>query len=965
MPSDTMTSLCTVLAQEHPQFYHFLESHRVGKGKAHTMTGMDPYKGNWSIADDEYPRFLDLFHEWHFVKGKRALPLVEQPRPNQSKPLLIDLDFHYKFEDKLNRRFTDAMIRNFCKRIADAWDHFFDLKDSYKTLCFFVMLRPQPYNVKKEKIKDGIHIVCPDLTVTNDNWNVVRKYLLEKNAVSDVFASTGYTNSPHDILDKTMGGQQGWMFYGASKMDVAAYQLKNVLLYDTTTKEWEEEEGSNYDERELLNVLSVRYQIDDEKIQVREGLHETYEQYLNPTPVQADQSQQIVQTAAGLTAASDPAVATLTSLYATHDDSGIIRKLVMECLSEDRAENHDSWMRVGWCLHNIAKTEEMFDLWIDFSKQKCPSKWLDHRSREQYNLKRDWNTGMRMVGDGLRLTEKSLYKWARDDNLEVYTRILKENISAYISTTTDATHYHIALLLQKMYGSTYIASVSPRDTDWYHYDDALNMWRQLNQGMELRQKICTEVADQIQHACSYAGGKTFTTNDPVMKKFYAEKQQCLLAMQIKLYNYSFGSSVMSMCSQIFCEPDFEQKLNTNPFLFCCSNGILELRHKNAQEPREHVIFRQGRPEDYMSFLAGRNYPETDAIAYIPYKEFVAAKDPRIAEMDDFFCKLFPRPDLKKHVLKLLASCLEGANREQLYYFFIGVGSNGKSKMITLMKLVFGDYQTALQATVLTRKRPESGAANPDIMAIKNRRFIYSQEPDDKEPLNTSRMKQLSGEDMVEARAMYKDQEKFKVMGKMFMMCNRLPPIHAMDNGTWRRIRVIPFESRFEEVDHPDVVAKKPGFFPRDNSLDAKLMAWREPFLSYLVHIYETEYIPNGMQPEPAVVKQESERYKADHDAFARFRMERVRERRDGFEEVTDMKYSLKDIMKAFNRWAVAAGTRKLDAKEIEMRCEEAFGDSRGKKEYSHIRVFLEDEEVEQFERDHNDLQGAPEANLIT
>jgi hypothetical protein len=90
---------------------------------------------------------------------------------------------------------------------------------------------------------------------------------------------------------------------------------------------------------------------------------------------------------------------------------------------------------------------------------------------------------------------------------------------------------------------------------------------------------------------------------------------------------------MSMCSQIFCEPDFEQKLNTNPFLFCCSNGILELRHKNAQEPREHVIFRQGRPEDYMSFLAGRNYPETDAIAYIPYKEFVAAKDPRIAEMD--------------------------------------------------------------------------------------------------------------------------------------------------------------------------------------------------------------------------------------------------------------------------------------------------------------------------------------------
>jgi putative DNA primase/helicase len=77
-------------------------------------------------------------------------------------------------------------------------------------------------------------------------------------------------------------------------------------------------------------------------------------------------------------------------------------------------------------------------------------------------------------------------------------------------------------------------------------------------------------------------------------------------------------------------------------------------------------------------------------------------------------------------------------------------------------MVLGDYVSSLQATALTRKRPESGAANPDIVSIRNKRFIYLQEPDEREPLNTSRMKQFSGEDIVEARGLFEDQQRFKI-----------------------------------------------------------------------------------------------------------------------------------------------------------------------------------------------------------
>lgn len=976
----TMTTL--QIFHSHP-LWHFLEQRRE-KGKDATITGMGELTGSWKISDEEYPKFLDLLNDYLFVKKHRPLGFVEQPRLNAPKPLLIDLDFHFNKNLSLERRFTEENIRDFCTRVAQAYEHFFDMS-VYDTMRFFVTLRPQPY-ADKDKIKDGIHILCPDAPLTNDKWNVLRKYLLSQNIISEIFGHTGYQNHDEDVFDPSMGRKQGWMFYGASKPSIPAYKLSNVLVYHPDDQYWEDDDVNSYPSRKLLELMSVRYKVDDDINEVLSSRKDEFDGFLNPPAPRYDQpTQAVLQQAATITAINDPMVQALATLGGGQDDMGLLRALVMDCLSPSRAENHDDWMRVGWCLHNISKSDEMFDLWMDFSREKAPTKWNHHRAREMPQYRRDWHLNMRMEGDGPRLSRRSLYKWARDDNLERYKQIIDADICEYVIHNTDATHYHVACLMKKMYDSSYVASVDSRTTDWFFFDEIMNMWRKLNQGMELRLKICTEVAKQINSAADKERARYASASNEVDRERHMNKMKQLHEMEGKLYTSGFIDSLMKMCATLFYEEDFMNKLNVDAYLFGCANGVLELRHKNPtltatgettefgaliqqQIPavgnplvqpatREHVIFRQGRPEDYGSFLAGRNFPETEPINYIPYNEFVKNKDPRLAEIQDFFAKLFPREDLRKHVLKLLASCLEGANREQLYYFFIGVGSNGKSKLVTLMKLVFGDYQTSLQSTVFTRKRPESGAANPDIMAIKCRRFIYSQEPDHQEPLNTSRMKQMSGEDMIEARGLFRDQEKFKVMGKMFMMCNRLPPINSMDNGTWRRIRVIPFESRFEEPDHPDLIAKKPNFYPRDNSLDDKLMTWREPFLSYLVHLYETEYIPNGLQPEPPVIKQESEKYKADHDAFAKFRSERIRELRDGYTEVTNEKVSLKEMLKAYNRWAISQpGIKKTDIKEIEMRCEEAFGDSRGRREYSHIRVFLDEEDLDEFEKQHAENQ---------
>ena len=256
---------------------------------------------------------------------------------------------------------------------------------------------------------------------------------------------------------------------------------------------------------------------------------------------------------------------------------------------------------------------------------------------------------------------------------------------------------------------------------------------------------------------------------------------------------------------------------------------------------------------------------------------------------------------------------------------------------------------------MTRKRPDAGAANPDIMAIRNKRFIYMAEPDDKEPLNTSRMKQFTGEDDVEARGLFEEQTKFKITGKIFMLCNAFPAINTMDRGTWRRVRAVPFESKFVDpnVEEINVAAN---VYPRDNQLDQNLLAWREHFMSRLVHIYKTEYQPNGLGQVPAIVTQESTKYQESFDSVGKFMRARIREvKKGGYEEDS------KNIFRTYKAWYEEIGGgvgRKLSQMELYKRLSDKCGEPADKKTFKQMRLFESDEDITEYDMSLEDA-GSP------
>jgi len=183
-------------------------------------------------------------------------------------------------------------------------------------------------------------------------------------------------------------------------------------------------------------------------------------------------------------------------------------------------------------------------------------------------------------------------------------------------------------------------------------------------------------------------------------------------------------------------------------------------------------------------------------------------------------------------------------------------------MLELIEFALGDYACKLSNTVLTRKQGNSSNASPDIEQTKGKRLASIQETEQDDMVNVGRMKELSGGDKIYARGLFKDPIQFKPQFKMILLCNELPKINADDNGTWRRIRVVQFISKF--TDNP----KLENEYPIDHMLSEKIHKWKEAFVYLLLQLYK-KYKKVGLK-EPQEVLEVTREYQRVSDLYNDF-----------------------------------------------------------------------------------------------
>jgi P4 family phage/plasmid primase-like protien len=321
---------------------------------------------------------------------------------------------------------------------------------------------------------------------------------------------------------------------------------------------------------------------------------------------------------------------------------------------------------------------------------------------------------------------------------------------------------------------------------------------------------------------------------------------------IKLKKTNDKNNIMREAMEIFFDKEFIRNMDANPYLMCFSNGVVDFKSKT---------FRQGYPQDYITKTTG-----------IPYTAFNPETDNSVSEeIITFMEQLFPQTDLCRYMWDHLASTLIGIKKEHAFNIYRGSGSNGKSILTDLMSHSLGEYKGTVPITLVTEKRNTIGGTSSEVIQLKGIRYAVMQEPSKDAVINEGIMKELTGGDPLQARALYSESEIFIPQFSLVVCTNALFEVRGGDDGTWRRMKLVDFVSKFisEGEFHTDDTVH---VFPKDKSLKEKLPSWAVVFIAMLVkRAFETD----GEVIDCGEVKAASNKYRHSQDCIAGFIADKI------------------------------------------------------------------------------------------
>ena len=158
----------------------------------------------------------------------------------------------------------------------------------------------------------------------------------------------------------------------------------------------------------------------------------------------------------------------------------------------------------------------------------------------------------------------------------------------------------------------------------------------------------------------------------------------------------------------------------------------------------------------------------------------------------FFCN---NQNLIDYVQMICGLCIVGKVYAEFMVIAYGDGRNGKSTFWNVIYKVLGSYSGNISADALTVNCKRN--VKPEMAELKGKRLIIAAELQEGMRLNTSVVKQLCSTDPIFAEKKFKAPFSFEPSHTLVLYTNHLPKVSASDDGTWRRLIVIPFHAKIQ------------------------------------------------------------------------------------------------------------------------------------------------------------------------
>jgi putative DNA primase/helicase len=333
-------------------------------------------------------------------------------------------------------------------------------------------------------------------------------------------------------------------------------------------------------------------------------------------------------------------------------------------------------------------------------------------------------------------------------------------------------------------------------------------------------------------------------------KFYKENDndtKKIIKLEIifkSLKNTVFQNNILTQLKRIFFTKNnpnrnFVKNLDLNNNLIGFTNGVYDL---------SLMEFREGCPSDNISMSVGYDHTENYSENY--------------NELINFLNDIQPIQEDRDYMLMYLSTALYG-NTLELFTILTGIGRNGKSKLIELIKLTFGNYFSAVPSQMFTRQRPDANNPDPGLLNLSKKKIVIASEPDKHYKLNSGFIKFITGRDTSELRQCHSNEMiEFSPKFITLLVCNDIPEIDEIDNAFCNRLRTIHFKTEFVELPITENQKKI------NTKINEKFNKWKSDFMLLLLKKYK-EFTTENIKPTKNILKW-TNMYKENADIYLQF-----------------------------------------------------------------------------------------------
>jgi P4 family phage/plasmid primase-like protien len=879
------------------RFDTYIKSCIAAKGTAFTHTRIPDKKlkisgGAYTVPNDADSKktFSNSYYQKVFEKGRQEYMTEKQLIENG--PLLIDIDFRYN-TNITERQHTHEHIIDFVMAYADEVSKIATIEPNTKVNIF--VLEKKNVNILDTKTKDGVHIIF-GLKIHKGLQVMAREGMLKE--IKQMWEDLPVENSWEEVLDEGVAkGFVNWQLYGSRKPGHEAYLIKKHYVIEAIEDgEWEgpvdmcPDGIEHFDTKKYFPQLCARYD-DHPEAKLKQQFTDKFQSACNSLGRAGRKKTDN---------AKKPKIRRNLK-YVRFDliDSEEVLDELLEDMFDSLSAcdyklkeahqftmalpnkyygpgSYNNWIRVGWALANT--DPKMFLTWLKFSCQdNCRHSLIGSNGKFDWKLVPDlfekWRGFDFENPDGL--SNRSIMYWAKIDAKKVYEEIRVETIDYFIDQTIDdATEFDLANVLYNIFKDRFVC-VSIKNNVWYEYRHG--RWFEIDSGNAVRMCISREMHQEYLtriHDCTAKVHTMEQTEEPY--EHLRKRTSRMAEIAVLLKKTQWKNNIMREARELFYNQEFLDKLDQNPYLLCFNNYVVDFKNKTH---------RRGQPDDYISKCTNIEYIKLNKNKH---------RD-TINDIELFMKQLFPDDKLRRYMWDHLASVLIGTTENQTFNIYTGSGRNGKSMMVELMSRGLGDYKGTVPITLITQKRNSIGSTSSEIVQLKGTRYAVMQEPSKGDRINEGIMKEITGGDPIQGRALFKDTVTFIPQFKLVVCTNTLFDIKSNDDGTWRRIRVCDFKSKFLENPYKDDLNFPKEEFPYQYTLNKKLSEnfnkWAPILMSMLV---EKAYKTMGNVTDCDAVLASSKEYREGQDYLAEFVKEKIKRKNGGVVKKTELIQTFKE-----------------------------------------------------------------------